>query len=70
VGSPPKDKLEAVPVDTHVWQIAVRDYGLDLQGKALTPRIYQSIGDHFRSMYGAHAGWAHSVHRGTGAWCL
>jgi len=40
------DKLEAVPVDTHVWQIAVRDYGLKsiLKGKTMTSKAYQQVG--------------------------
>ena len=41
------DKLEAVPVDTHVWQIAVRDYGLKsiLKGKTMTSKAYQQVGE-------------------------
>ncbi|ORY01248.1 DNA glycosylase [Basidiobolus meristosporus CBS 931.73] len=57
------DKHEAVPVDTHVWQIAKRDYGF-LEGKAvksLTPKIYAEVGDHFRNLFGDYSGWAHSV---------
>ena len=40
------DKLEAVPVDTHVWQIAVRDYGFKstLKGKTLTSKAYNQVG--------------------------
>ena len=39
------DKMEAVPVDTHVWQIAVRDYSFKAGGrKTLTGRMYQEIG--------------------------
>ncbi|XP_056412659.1 N-glycosylase/DNA lyase isoform X2 [Hyla sarda] len=40
------DKPEAVPVDTHVWQIAKRDYLPQLgQGnKTLTARVYREIG--------------------------
>lgn len=37
--------LEAIPVDTHIWQIAVRDYGLKFSGrKTLTAKVYQEIG--------------------------
>lgn len=39
------DKAEAVPVDTHVWQIARQRYGVALGGKSLTPRAYQEIGE-------------------------
>ncbi|MCJ1336191.1 8-oxoguanine glycosylase ogg1 [Bachmanniomyces sp. S44760] len=53
---------EAVPVDTHVWQIAQRDYKFG-KGKfrSLTKPTYDAIGDHFRSLWGKEAGWAHSV---------
>ena len=56
--------LEAVPVDTHVWQIAQRDYGFG-RGKRssgnLTAAMYEAVGDHFRKRWGSEAGWAHSV---------
>ncbi|XP_060065748.1 N-glycosylase/DNA lyase-like [Ylistrum balloti] len=56
------DKLEAVPVDTHVWQIAARDYMPKLkQAKSLTDKLYAEIGDHFRELWGDKAGWAHTV---------
>ncbi|KUI60875.1 N-glycosylase/DNA lyase [Cytospora mali] len=55
--------LEAVPVDTHVWQIAMRDYkfGGKSKNKTLTKALYDAVGDHFRSLWGDQAGWAHSV---------
>jgi len=55
---------EAVPVDTHVWQIAQRDYkfGKGKKGQAsLTKALYDAVGDHFRALWGKEAGWAHSV---------
>ncbi|CAH1786103.1 unnamed protein product [Owenia fusiformis] len=56
------DKIGAIPVDTHVWQIASRDYMKGLkQGKTLTDKVYKEIGDHFRELWGPYAGWAHSV---------
>ncbi|KAG0127669.1 DNA glycosylase [Tuber indicum] len=56
------DKTEAVPVDTHVWQIAQRDYGFGRgKHKSLTKATYEAIGDHFRKLWGQEAGWAHSV---------
>lgn len=55
------NKMEAIPVDTHVWQIATRDYKMKLAGKSLTTRVYNEIGDHFRTLFGRYAGWAHSV---------
>ncbi|ODV89945.1 hypothetical protein CANCADRAFT_98237 [Tortispora caseinolytica NRRL Y-17796] len=57
------DKPDAVPVDTHVWQIAQRDYkfskGRNL--KSLNKEVYDAIGDFFRDLWGPYAGWAHSV---------
>ncbi|RPB22372.1 hypothetical protein L211DRAFT_746788, partial [Terfezia boudieri ATCC MYA-4762] len=56
------DKAEAVPVDTHVWQIAIRDYKFGKGNlKSLTPATYWAIGDYFRELWGTEAGWAHSV---------
>lgn len=53
---------EAVPVDTHVWQIAQRDYKFGKgKHKSLTKATYDAIGDHFRQLWGKEAGWAHSV---------
>ncbi|KAK4565474.1 8-oxoguanine glycosylase ogg1 [Recurvomyces mirabilis] len=53
---------EAVPVDTHVWQIAQRDYKFG-KGKhaSLTKATYDAVGEKFRSLWGKEAGWAHSV---------
>ncbi|KAG0270097.1 8-oxoguanine glycosylase ogg1 [Linnemannia exigua] len=59
------DKHETIPVDTHVWQIAMRDYRFRFEGKALpkaiTPAIYKAVGRHFVDLFGGYAGWAHSV---------
>ncbi|XP_069045743.1 N-glycosylase/DNA lyase isoform X2 [Lepisosteus oculatus] len=57
------DKPGAVPIDTHVWQIARRDYLPDLGSghRSLTDRVYRDIGDFFRQLWGPYAGWAHSV---------
>lgn len=55
--------LESVPVDTHVWQIAMRDYkfGGKSKNKTLTKGMYDAVGDYFRQLWGDEAGWAHSV---------
>uniref|UniRef100_A0A2A4JB61 N-glycosylase/DNA lyase n=1 Tax=Heliothis virescens TaxID=7102 RepID=A0A2A4JB61_HELVI len=54
--------LEALPVDTHVYQIAAQNYLPHLRGKKnVTEKMYTEIGDHFRSLYGDLAGWAHTV---------
>lgn len=53
---------EAVPVDTHVWQIAQRDYKFGkVKTKTFSKVMYDSVGDHFRKIWGPHAGWAQSV---------
>jgi N-glycosylase/DNA lyase len=53
---------ESVPVDTHVWQIAQRDYKFG-KGKhnSMTAATYVAVGNHFRKLWGKEAGWAHSV---------
>lgn len=53
---------EAVPVDTHVWQIAQRDYKFG-KGKhaSLTKVTYDAVATNFRKLWGQEAGWAHSV---------
>ncbi|KAF2806123.1 DNA glycosylase [Mytilinidion resinicola] len=53
---------ESVPVDTHVWQIAQRDYKFG-KGKhsSLTKATYDAVANRFRSLWGKEAGWAHSV---------
>lgn len=54
--------LSAIPVDTHVFQIAARDYLPHLRScKTVTQKVYCEIGDHFRKVFGEYAGWAHSV---------
>ncbi|KAM0819416.1 putative 8-oxoguanine DNA-glycosylase [Seiridium cardinale] len=53
---------EAVPVDTHVWQIAQRDYKFGkVKTKTFSKIMYDSVGDHFRKIWGDQAGWAQSV---------
>ncbi|EHL03639.1 putative N-glycosylase/DNA lyase [Glarea lozoyensis 74030] len=53
---------ESVPVDTHVWQFAQRDYKFGKgKHKSLTKATYDAVGDHFRQLWGIEAGWAHSV---------
>lgn len=56
------DKTGAIPVDTHVWQITVRDYLPHLKNtKSLTDRVYQEVGDFYRKQFGEYAGWANTV---------
>jgi N-glycosylase/DNA lyase len=53
------DFLEAVPVDTHVWQVACRRYFPEWAGRSLTANRYRRIGDLFRDRFGEWAGWVH-----------
>jgi N-glycosylase/DNA lyase len=56
------DKHEAIPIDTHIWQIATKDYKLITgKTKTLTKANYTLISNHFRNLWGPYAGWAHSV---------
>lgn len=56
------EKLDAIPVDTHVWQIACREFDPSLaEKKSITPSVYRAVGDHFRKRFAPYAGWAHSV---------
>uniref|UniRef100_A0A1B0DRI6 N-glycosylase/DNA lyase n=1 Tax=Phlebotomus papatasi TaxID=29031 RepID=A0A1B0DRI6_PHLPP len=54
--------LEAIPVDTHVYQIAGAFYLKKLpKNKSVTTKVYLEIGDEFRKIYGHLAGWAQTV---------
>lgn len=55
------DKPQAIPVDTHVWQIAQRNYLPELRGRSLTERVYWQVGNFFRQRFGDYAGWAHNL---------
>ncbi|XP_077409070.1 N-glycosylase/DNA lyase isoform X2 [Vanacampus margaritifer] len=57
------DKADAVPIDTHVWQIAKRDYKYAAanQPKSITEKLHKDIGEFFRNLWGPYAGWAQSV---------
>lgn len=52
------DKDEAVPVDTHIRQIACRSLLPELQTRSLTEVAYSRIAEAFRTRYGPLAGWA------------
>jgi N-glycosylase/DNA lyase len=56
------NQAEAIPIDTHVWHIACREYDPSLsEVKSLTPTVYKRCGELFRSRFPSHAGWAHSL---------
>jgi N-glycosylase/DNA lyase len=56
---------DAIPVDTHVWNIALRDYDSPEAAlhaiHSLTPTNYQKVGNIFRERFPNHSGWAHSL---------
>ncbi len=52
---------QAIPVDTHVWRIACRDYGVAPLGSSLTRRRYEAVRDLFVRRFGVFAGWAHNL---------
>jgi N-glycosylase/DNA lyase len=65
------DQAEIIPIDTHVWSIAMRDYAKAVlssdkyeklsQKKSLTPVMYEDVSSIFRRLFQEKAGWAHSV---------
>ncbi|DBA76918.1 TPA: 8-oxoguanine glycosylase ogg1 [Trebouxia sp. C0004] len=55
------DKHEAIPVDTHVWQLAVRYYTPHLKGKTMNKKIMVAVEDAFIERFGPWAGWAHNT---------
>lgn len=62
------EKHDCVPVDTHVWQIAQRDYKFrkgsgSKKGKDLQPTKtdYDAVATFFKDLWGEYAGWAHTV---------
>lgn len=60
------DKLQAVPVDTHILKIARHKYKfienhLNGKKKGLTKKGYNEIADKFRQLWGDYAGWAQTV---------
>jgi len=54
------DKVECIPVDTHVWKIAQR-YLPKLKAKKLNDQIYEEIGEFFKTRFGNECGWAHTI---------
>jgi N-glycosylase/DNA lyase len=53
------DKTEAVPVDTHVWQLAKDLYFPEWEArKSLTELAYRTVAGAFRERFGDLAGYA------------
>ncbi|XP_021604152.1 N-glycosylase/DNA lyase OGG1 isoform X2 [Manihot esculenta] len=55
------DQHHAIPVDTHVWQIATRYLLPELAGARLTPKLCGQVANAFVSKYGKYAGWAQTL---------
>ncbi|KAG2488622.1 hypothetical protein HYH03_012795 [Edaphochlamys debaryana] len=55
------DKHGAIPVDTHVWQLATRLYRPDLRSKTLTKATGALAAAAFTERFGPYAGWAHNT---------
>uniref|UniRef100_A0A1B6MEG0 N-glycosylase/DNA lyase n=1 Tax=Graphocephala atropunctata TaxID=36148 RepID=A0A1B6MEG0_9HEMI len=53
--------LEAIPVDTHVFQISQRYLPHLKDCKNVNDKVYNEIVNYFQNLYGKYAGWAHSV---------
>jgi hypothetical protein len=54
------DKHDAIPVDTHVWNLATRYYAPHLAKKSLTPKLHAEVQQAFVDRFGPYAGWAHN----------
>jgi N-glycosylase/DNA lyase len=48
----------AVPVDTHVWQLARELFPAEVGTRSLTPATYDGVRAAYRARYGDWAGWA------------
>jgi N-glycosylase/DNA lyase len=51
-------KDQAVPVDTHVFQLTRDRYMPELRGKSLTDALYARIAGFWRQKFGPYSGWA------------
>ncbi len=52
------DKHQAVPVDTHIYQLAKRLFLTTMSTRTITESVYARIQQEFTSRYGNFAGWA------------
>ncbi|KAH0452329.1 hypothetical protein IEQ34_019628 [Dendrobium chrysotoxum] len=55
------DQHQAIPVDTHVWQIATRYFMPELSGAQMTPKLSTRVAEIFIATFGKYAGWAQNV---------
>lgn len=56
---------QAIPIDTHIHQVAIKYLPHLAKVKTLTDKSYSEISDFFRNLHGEYAGWAQSVSTGT-----
>lgn len=49
--------MEAVPVDTHLWQTVTSRFLPDLSGTSLTPQRHRLVGEFLRDRFGRRAGF-------------
>lgn len=61
------DKLDRVPIDTHVWQLSLRYYGAEMRRLGIktttapNAKSYNLLNTLFRKRFGDLAGWAHTI---------
>lgn len=54
--------LEAIPVDTHIFQVARANYMPHLEKqKTVTPKVHEEVSRHLRELWGPLAGWAQAI---------
>ncbi|XP_050446436.1 N-glycosylase/DNA lyase [Cataglyphis hispanica] len=54
--------LDAIPVDTHIFQIAQANYLPYLRKqKTVTPKIHTEVSNYLRGLWGPLAGWAQAI---------
>uniref|UniRef100_A0A182QC32 N-glycosylase/DNA lyase n=1 Tax=Anopheles farauti TaxID=69004 RepID=A0A182QC32_9DIPT len=53
--------LQAIPVDTHVFQLAKHYLPVLTKTVSVTDRWYVTVAEKFREIYGSYAGWAQTV---------
>lgn len=55
------DQHHAIPVDTHVWQLATRYITPELSGERFTSKLSRNVSEAFVKRFGKYAGWAQTV---------
>lgn len=54
--------LDAIPVDTHIYQVAQMNYLPHLKKqKTVTPKIHSEVNNYLRNLWGPLAGWAQAI---------